>query len=870
MITLVVALVLGLLVGAIVVRQAWPQTSGELTLDGLDGEVEVVRDGAGIPQIYADTTHDLMYAQGFVHAQDRFYDMDVRRHATAGRLAELFGDAGVESDLVVRTLGWRRIAERELTLLKPSTRDALDAYADGVNAYLSDRSLGDISLEYTVLDLAGLDYRPEEWTAVDSVAWLKAMAWDLRSNVDQEAERTVLADLLGEERAEDLWPAYDTRHAPALTEGEVVDGVFDPGATDTATTLRAAPGDLGDAAATAVARAADVLGAAPALLGTGEGLGSNAWVVDGTRTASGAPILANDPHLGVGLPGVWSQVGLHCRELSADCPYDVAGFGFAGVPGVVIGHNDRIAWGFTNLGADVSDLYVERVTGDTWQRGQRRRPLRTRLETIEVRDEEPLELTVRATSHGPLLSDLVALDETSSRVDLADDGLVDTLTDAGLVTPGAPAPPDDDEGAEDGADEGEEGPGWATGVALAWTALQPAPTADALFALNRAEDFQDFRNALADFAVPGQNVVYADVDGHIGYQATGRIPRRARGHDGTRPVPGWKPRFDWREPVPTAALPWALDPPSGAVVTANQPPVDPAGYPYPLGEDFARGYRSARISELLDAGGEADVATMQTIQLDDLSPWAPVLTPYLTAVELNSRYQREGQDLLREWDFRQEADSAAAAYFNAVWRRLLLVTFDDDLPTGLRPDGSPRWFDVVGRLLERPNDPWWDDVRTEDVVEDRDDMLHAALRAARDDLTRLVSPDPDEWSWARLHRLELRSATLGSSGVGLLERIFNADGWGAAGGAGLVDASAFDPQQGYGVTSALSMRMVIGLDDLDAARWINLTGVSGHAFHPHRTDQTDLWARGEYLAWPFSREAVLRASEETLELSPPD
>lgn len=854
------SLILAAVVAAVVVRRPWPQTSGELTVEGLQAEVEVVRDASGIPQIYADTTHDLMFAQGFVHAQDRFYEMDVRRHATAGRLAELFGAEALDSDLVVRTLGWRHVAEQELQLLDPSTRDALDAYAEGVNAYLADRSTSDIAFEYALLDLTGLDYRPERWTAVDSVAWLKAMAWDLRANVDDEAARTLLDAIVGPERASGLYPTYDTAaHPPTVTQGEVVDGTFDPSATDTGSRLRPPPGvaitRIRGAAARAqrVAAVADVLTTAPALLGEGEDIGSNAWVVDGSRTASGAPILANDPHLSVGLPGVWTQVGLHCREVSAQCPYDVSGFSFSGVPGVVIGHNRRIAWGFTNLGADVSDLYLERVVDDTWISDRRRRPLTMRAEVIEVRGEESMEITVRSTRHGPLVSDLVDLAATSSRVDLGD-GLIGAASLAGEVAGESAGDPDSQR--------------WDTGVALAWTALEPGTTMDALFALNRAEDFRSFRAALSGFEVPGQNVVYADVDGHIGYQATGRIPRRSAGHDGTRPVVGHRSRNDWRRPIPFRALPWAYDPPSGMVVSANQQPIDPAGYRFELGEDWARGYRSDRIAELLEAEEQVGVGTMQTVQLDDLSPWGPVLTPYLLAVEAPGGYYGDGPRLLADWDFRQGPDSAAAAFFNATWRQVLKATFDDELPVGLRPDGSPRWFDVVGRLLERPQDPWWDDVTTEDVTETRDDILAAAMRAARDELTALVSPDPGEWTWGSLHRLSLRSSTLGESGTAAIERIFNRDGWRVGGGAGLVDASAFDPRIGYDVTTAPAMRMIVALDDLDESRWINLTGVSGHAFHPNATDQTDLWARGEYLPWAFGRAAVLAAAEDTLLLSP--
>ncbi len=845
-VALTLVLVLVLLASVGVVRRSWPQTDGELEVAGLEGEVEVLRDEHGIPQIYADSVHDLVLAQGFVHAQDRFFEMDVRRHATAGRLAELFGEDAVETDRVVRTLGWRQVAEQELTLLEPRTRALMDAYAEGVNAYLDDRGLSEISLEYAVLDLSGLDYSPEDWTAVDSLAWLKAMAWDLKGNLEEEIERALTIGAVGAERTNQLFPPYPyDEHPPIVEQGAVVDGVYEQDATAPGTRLPQRP-PLGPRVQDALVDVQAAVDEVPALLGEGDGIGSNAWAVDGELTASGAPILANDPHLGISLPGVWTQVGLHCREVSEDCPLDVAGFSFSGVPGVVIGHNADIAWGFTNLAPDTTDLYVERVRGDRWLHDGRSRALIVREETIEVRGGEDVTLRVRSTSHGPLLSDL-------------DGELGDLVVDAG-----------------EAGDVPAETVRWDHEVALAWTALDPQPTADALYALNLATDWTSFRAALADFAVPGQNVVYADTDGHIGYQATGRVPIRKSGNDGLLPAAGWLAENDWTgEYVPYDALPNVLDPESGKVVTANQAVVDDAdGYPYYLTDDWDRGYRSSRIGELLETATSGtdslDLDDMAEIQTDDRNPMAPVLTPYLLDLPLPPGYDSDGQRLLRDWNFRQGAGSAAAAYYNVVWRELLARTFHDELTGDLRPNGGQRWFAAVTELLTRPGDRWWDDVETEDRVETRDDVLEASLLAARDVLTARQSPNEEEWTWGALHRLELRSSTLGESGIGAIERLFNRGGWRIGGGGAIPNATGWDAREGYDVLTAPSMRMVIPLDDLDDARWINLTGVSGHAFHPNYTDQTDLFVEGETLPWAFSADAVEDAAEDTLTLVPED
>jgi penicillin amidase len=842
--TLVLALILGLVAGVTVVRRSWPETSGELEIPGLEGEVEVLRDEHGIPQIYADSLHDLALAQGFVHAQERFFEMDVRRHATAGRLSELFGEDALETDRVVRTLGWRQVAEQELPLLKAPTRNLLDAYAEGVNAYLEDRGLSEISLEYALLDLTGLDYSPEAWTAVDSIAWLKAMAWDLKGNFDDEIARARSIGAVGMERARQLFPPYPYGdHPPIVEQGAVVDEVFEQDATAPGTRLPQRP-PLGPQVQEALAGIEQVVGDVPALLGEGDGIGSNSWVVSGEHTETGAPILANDPHLGVSLPGVWVQIGLHCREVTEDCPLDVAGFSFSGVPGVIIGHNADIAWGFTNLAPDTTDLYIERVRDDRWQHEGRSIPLTVREEEIEVRDGDDVTIRVRSTAHGPLLSDLTG--------DLGE--AIDDTEDSGVV-------PDVNER-------------WDHAVSLAWTALDPQPTADALYALNLATDWRSFHAALADFDVPGQNVVYADTEGHVGYQATGRVPIRKSGNDGLLPAAGWQAENDWTgQYVPYDALPNVLDPDSGVIVTANQAIVDPgstgSGFPYFLSDDWDRGYRSSRIRELLEAEQSLDIEDMSEVQNDVRNPMAPVLTPYLLDVVLpRDDYYSDGQRLLEDWDFHQDADSAAAAYYNVVWRELLDLTFHDELTGTLRPDGGQRWFAVVADLLTRPGDQWWDDVETDDRVETRDDILEDAMREARDVLTARQSPNEEEWTWGALHRLELRSSTLGESGIGVVERLFNRGGWEVSGGGAIPNATAWDAREGYDVIWAPSMRMIVPLDDLDAARWINLTGVSGHAFHDHYVDQTDLWARGETLPWVFSEDEVEDAAEDTLTLVP--
>lgn len=826
---LVVVLIAALISGIVLVRKPFPQTEGTIEVPGLEGEVEVIRDAHGIPQIYADSLPDLLRAQGYVHAQDRFYEMDVRRHITSGRLSELFGEAGLETDKVVRTMGWRRVAAQEWALVSPQTRAALEAYSAGVNAWLEDRAPSEMSFEYTLLRFDGLDYEPEKWTPVDSLAWLKAMAWDLRGNMQDEISRSLAAVNHTADEVAEIHPDYPyERHTPIVTEGALVDGRYEPRASEPATRDPARPPYTPDQVA-ALESAVESMEAVPELLGQGDGIGSNSWVISGDLTESGKPLLANDPHLGTSLPGIWYQVGLHCRTISASCPLDVSGFSFSGLPGVVIGHNRDIAWGFTNLGPDVADLFLERIEGETWEYDGEQLPLKTRVETIKVRGADDFRLVIRETDHGPLLSDV---SKELSTV---------------------------------GANEG----GYA--VALKWTALEPDTTADALLALNTASNWEEFRAAAADFAVPAQNLVYADVEGHIGYQAPGRIPIRRSGNDGLTPARGWLKSDDWSGSyVDFEALPTVLDPAEGFIVTANQAVVG-EDYLMHLGADWDAGYRSQRIRERIEEltadGRKVTLDDMTELQLDDRAALADVLVPFLLRLELPEGYRSDGQQVLRSWDRHMSADSAGAAYFNVVWRNLLELTFHDEMRQSQWPTGNARWWQVVTDLLQEPHNAWWDDRRTDDVVENRDDILRAAMLAASDEIIVELARDPAKWEWGRLHTLELRNQTLGTSGNALAERLLNRSRR-IGGGSSLVNATNWNAAEGYEVVSAPSMRMVVDMDDLDASRWINLTGASGHTFHDNYTDQTDLFVEGRTLQWRFSRSAVDGAARDTLTLEP--
>ncbi|MFD7639890.1 penicillin acylase family protein [Kitasatospora sp. NPDC059795] len=879
------------------VRSSYPQLSGTVKVPGMSAPVDVVRDDKGIPQLYADTDADLFRAQGYVQAQDRFWEMDVRRHITSGRLAEMFGSSAVENDSFLRTMGWRQVAQKEWdTVLSEDTKRNLTAYTEGVNAWLAEHPGGaGASVEYALLGAVNSGYTPEKWDPVDSVAWLKAMAWSLSGNLQEEIDRSLLTQNFSTEQIAQLYPDYPVdRNGTIVKTGKVnADGTYVPGEGSILPTQPggAAPVNTSQARAVTQQLLGDLsgkTGALPQLLGpNGQGIGSNSWVVSGANTTTGKPMLANDPHLGPGLPSIWYQMGLHCRAASATCGYDVAGYTFAGMPGVVIGHNKDIAWGFTNLGADVTDLYLEKVTGpDTYLLDGKDVKFNVRKETIKVAGGSDRTITVRTTQDGmPLISD-----QSSEQQKVGSN-----------APAGSNAAPDRAAG---------------YGIAMRWTALVPGKTMDAVFKLDRATDFASFRSAAQDFAVPAQNLIYADTKGNIGYQAPGMIPVRGKG-DGRYPAPGWDSAYAWNANyLPFKSLPYAYNPPEGYIVTANQAVVDDSVYKPMLTKDWEYGTRAKEITDQIQAklknGGKISLNDMQSMQLDNTSVLAKDLVPLLLKVKIDDPYVREAQDLLKDWNYHQDADSAAAAYYNGVWRALLTLSFGQKFPADLRvegdcllvrqkrdntlpddalggaaqavtecgtrkpslaqPDGGDRWMEVVRQQLANPKSTWWDYIDSNHQQQHGlDNLLAEALKDARQDLTSRLGKDISTWSWGRLHQLTLQEQTLGSDDSSIaspaIRKLLNRGPYKLSGGSAAVDATGWNAAAGYDVDWIPSMRMVVDLSNFDASQWINVGGASGHAFHPNYNDQTDLWAKGELLPWAYTKDAVTKSGQNTLTLS---
>jgi penicillin amidase len=814
--------------GLVTVRRSFPQTQAELHLAGLDGPVDIYRDSFGIPHIYASTEHDLFFAEGFVHAQDRFWQMDFWRHIGSGRLSEMFGESQLDTDRFLRTLGWARVVEKELAALDPQSMAILDAYAQGVNAYLQGHQGSALSLEYAILKLLNASYQPEPWQSLHTLTWAKAMAWDLGGNMDGEIERSILLKTLSEEQLADIIPPYPSDHPYILPDFRLKSQSL----TGPGTSLAMNP-DAGSEIAAALEAAARQLSTLDDVLGPrGLGIGSNNWVISGQRTSTGQPLLANDPHLGIQMPSIWYEIGLHCQPKGVDCRFDVAGFSFAGAPGVVIGHNNRIAWGFTNVGPDVQDLYLESINPDNpnqYMVNGAWADMELVQERIQVAGGQPVDLTVRYTRHGPIIS------ETYGK-------LKDFGESAGIDVPKTYA------------------------VALRWTALEPSYTFPALWKMNLAQNWEEFRAAAAQFDVPSQNLVYADVDGNIGYQTPGKIPVRTGG-DGRWPAQGWTDDYEWEGYIPFEDLPYTFNPPEGYIVTANNAVVGEE-YPYLISLDWDWGYRARRIVDMIEgAPGPIDIPYIQTMQGDNKDLSTEFTLPVLLNLPIEDGRLQGARALLEGWDGQAHMDSAPAALYAAFWRALLAGAFQDDLPQDYWPAGGSRWFEVVRLLVEKPDSPWWDDQKTPQV-ENRDAIFLQAFRSAVSEMEGLQGKNPKSWSWGDMHGAVFANQSLGKSGVAPIEALFNRGPFRASGGEAIVNATGWSAVTPYGVDWIPSMRMIVDLSNLQNSLTIHTTGESGHAFHRHYIDMADLWRMIQYHPMLWERGQVEAGAEGRLRLLP--
>jgi penicillin amidase len=800
------AIVIGLPVAAmagvlLVGRATIAPLAGTLELPGLSAPVDIVRDTEGVPHIFGRTLNDLYAALGFVHSQDRLWQMELLRRAGQGRLSEVFGERTIDTDIFMRTLDVYGYAQRAAARLTPEQRAPLEAYARGINAFLQ-RPTRFMETRLPPEFLL-LRHAPEPWTVADSIAVLKTMALNLSTNFEHEITRlTYAAQGFAPGEIEDLMPTQ-IAGGPALPDIRQLYA------------LRPVP-----------RQHAAVTGDAAADLVTGGA--SNNWVVSGARTRSGAPLLANDPHLRLSAPSTWYFAHLALAQPNAPT-LNVAGASLAGTPLVVLGRGDSIAWGFTNTGADVQDVFIERINPSDPQQYQTPGGWeRFATESIEIRSKGAPSRTIerRRTRHGPVLPA--------------------SFRNLGTML----------------------GPGYA--AALRWTALDDDDTTVVAGMFDpRLRSVTDYIEHMRPYIVPMQTMVVADTGGNIGMISPGRVPVRDSGNTvaGRAPVPGWDAAYDWKGFLEFEDLPRVENPPSGAIGSANASIVAP-DYPHMITLDWDEDYRQQRITDIVLTRTGHDMASMRDAQLDVLSPaFLQLKGLMIDAARKAGTADARILDRLQSWDGQMQGNASEPLIFVAWVRESVRGIYADDLGPVFQRFFNPRAPVLVRLLQAQASGRDWCDIGTTAAHETCADVIATALGTALADLEQRYGGDREQWKWGVAHYAANEHRPLGALAV--IGRFFNVEVPSPGGpytiNRGQVDFGAEPPFANRG---AASCRAIYDLSNLDASQFIHTTGQSGNPFSPFYRSFAERWSKGEYISIPTKRADVERVAIGTWTLEP--
>jgi len=770
-------------------------TSGTVRIKNLRKEVTVIRDKWGIPHVYADNDEDLFFAQGYVHAQDRLWQMEVFRRLVSGRLSEILGEATLDLDIYKRTVGLRRAAEIEaehfLETADEQTKTIAKAYVQGVNEYIETHRKC-LPIEFAILSI-----QPSSWSIADSLSIEKYMGWMLGGNWESELLRVDLNKKLGEKMARELLPFCSTETSMIIPS----DGRY----PETADLILS-----------------KLMKTEKVLRPNGPGFGSNNWVVDGHKSVTGKPLLANDPHLGIQMPSIWYEIHLVGQGIN------VIGASLAGAPGVIIGHNEHIAWGTTNIMSDVQDLYVEKINPENpnqYLYKEKWEDMQVIKEEIIVKGKkEPVTRQVCITRHGPIIDFWIL----QMAMPQAKWGLEEVYS-------------------------------------LRWSGHQPSRLIEAIVKLDNAHNWEEFREALKFWGSPGQNFVYADIKGNIGYQmAYGMIPIRPRSQ-GLVPVPGWTGEYEWEGFIPFEELPSVLNPPTHFIVTANQK-IHSDDYPHFISHEWAPAYRARRITQLLTSNQKLSSEDFMRIQADVLSLHAQELLPYLANLQPQNERQREALKHLKDWDL-QLSDSSTAALIFEVWydkllQKVLKEKLGNDLFMHYLQSGSH--ILAIQQMLQYPTEFWFGEGSGSNL-EKRDRVVQQSLEQALEEASARLGADMSQWRWGRLHTTSFVHI-LGTKPP--LDRLLNVGPLETGGDGNTVNAGGFNRNIGFSQLGLPSYRQIVDLGDFSKSVSMHTTGQSGQPLSKHYSDFVELWRKIEYHPMLFRREDVEKEEESRLTLVP--
>ncbi|MFQ6083968.1 MAG: penicillin acylase family protein [Candidatus Aminicenantia bacterium] len=798
---LFLVIVIVVLCGAYLFYSSLPKTKGEIALKGISEEVEIIRDKWGVPHIYAQNEKDLFFACGYVHAQDRLWQMELMRRAGSGRLSEIFGEVTVETDKLLRVLGLKKAAEKDLAKLSPKMKKLLTAYKDGVNAYINSKK--PLPPEFLILR-----YKPDPWEIIDSLLIKEIMAYDLCVNFNSEILRAELIDKLREEKTNEIMPSYPEEGAVIVPylgkkrekswESKDVTLEFIP-----TMSVRQAP---------ALQR-----------FFVKSGKGSNSWVVDGTITRTGKPLLANDPHLGIRLPSIWYEIHLIGGN------FNVVGVSLTGIPFVIIGHNEHIAWGLTNSYADVQDLYIEKLNSkqDKYLYNGEWKKLRIFEEEIFIKGKkEPEKIKIKWTRRGPIITPIVV--KSSNPI------------------------------------HGE----FAESISLKWVIYEGGQVAETFYLINKAKNWDEFKAGVSLFDAPSQNFIYADRKGNIGYFLSGKIPLR-KNHKGLIPVPGETDKYEWIGYLEEDEKPFSFNPPEHFIVTANNKIVSD-DYPYYISKDYLAPFRANRIRELLLKKEKHSIDSFKEIQLDVFSNQAQIFLPLIRELEDLSGEAKKAQDILKNWDG-EMTEGKEPALFQVFLQFFNENTFRDELGDSLEKfkiRTDERWAGLL-RIIDNSQSQWFENINNEKVMsvnksgENKKKIIEKSLNDAYLWLSEKYGA-PENWNWTEMHAIYFQHA-LGQ--VAIL-KFFNRGPYPVMGDGETVNNSDFSINNPYRTVVAASFRQIVDLADLKNSICVGSSGQSGHFLSPHYDDQIKLWLNGKYYPMLFYREDIENQAEGKLTLIP--
>ncbi len=767
--------------------QALPVLEGEISVSGLESSVMVYRDAFGVPTISAETETDLYRSVGYVMASDRLWQMDLLRRVTQGRLSEIFGEDLVDTDLLMCTLRMSEKSEKIIdTIDNPQILQALEAFSAGVNQYINDYR-DKLPPEFILLG-----YEPEPWEPLHSANLIGYMAWDLTMPYSAEIILYKIGHKLGDEYYQTLIPDVAAQTSTVHEDtGRYSSIEFIEMFLDHSEKLES--------------------------LGLTVFSGSNNWAVNAGRSTTGAPLFANDMHLGLSSPGIWYPMHQHVHD-----GLHVTGVVLPGQPFVIAGHNEKIAWGMTNVMVDDMDFYLEKTSEENpgfYEYMGEWHPFEEEKEVISVKEGDPVEKTVLFTHRGPVISHFKKTGEDV--------------------------------------------------ISMKWLGYEMSRELEAVYGLNHAGNWGEFREAVQGFVAVSQNIAYADVDGNIGLQTCAGIPLRKKG-DGLQVVPGWTDEYDWTGIVPFEELPVSFNPPSGQVSSANN---KTAGneYPYHISHWFAMHYRIDRIRELLDRKERLSPRDFMEMHTDYKSEMVKDYLPKVLKVLHDHRkaltsLEADALNLLRTWDGRMGHDLAAPAVFDQFYVSLVRHIFHDEMGDSLfneytRSSYLARY--AVHKVWKSGKSLWLDDITTHDKTETLPDMIWMSFKDAVQELETVLGKNAEMWQWGHIHTLTL-SHPMGS--VKVLDRVFrlNRGPFPAPGSFHTVCPYAYSLARPYDVNHGASHRHIYNPADWDKSYVILPTGTSGNPASPFYLDQTEMYLNGDYRQDLFSIEKVKETAKYKL------